>query len=144
MSWPIEGMGGWVRGKLQVWLEILGDFSQAHGLPSKVRALRVVVGIPWLRGHRNSRPFQGLVGCSKLTTEWRLSLPRLRSAGEPAVLSVGEGQRGQGGRPVDFYGLGEGPAGGLKPIVEGGGLHRGPGVSRLGSEDCRLCPGSGG
>lgn len=30
---------------------------------------------------------------------------------------------------------------GLKPIVEGGGLHRGPGVSRLGSEDRRLFPG---
>lgn len=67
----------------------------------------------------------------------------LRSVGESEVLSIGEGERGQGGRPVDYCGLGEGPAGGLKPIVEGGGLHCGPGVSRLGSEDCRLCPGSG-
>lgn len=99
MLWPIEGMSGCVRGKLQVWLEILGDFSQAHGLPSKVELSLLVVGIPWLRGHRNSRPFQGLVGCSKLTTEWRLIL---RSAEESAVLSIGEGQCGQGGRPVDF------------------------------------------
>lgn len=62
MLWPIEGMGGCVRGKLQAWLEILGDCSQTCGLPSKVRALSAGCGYSLAQGTQELQLILGTGG----------------------------------------------------------------------------------